>query len=190
MGVAPDVVAVVCLDDVEGAVVSEGETGAGLVEVTTIVVASAGAPPAPSLCGLVTTAVTMVVSSSTGAGGVDGEDEGGLGSVVGVGPTSVVSGAVWVEMTVKRLFDVTVDGPGGEKENDVGVVVMPERDTNNVSTQQQVVGQRSYYLCRCCWSPLLKCSRAVAGAKPADGKGRIRTTHYTVKSVCCLNQRE
>ena len=112
--------------------------------------------------------------------------EGGFGCAVGVGASWVISGAVSVERTVKRLLDVTVDGPAGGKENDVGVVIMPERDTSNVSTQRQVVGQRWYYLYCCRWSPLLMSSRAVAGAKPADGRGRIRTTHYTVKSVCWL----
>ena len=56
-------------------------------------------------------------------------DEVRLCCVVGVGAVWVTCGAVAVERTVKGLLDVIVDGPAEEKENEVGVVVMPGMDT-------------------------------------------------------------
>ena len=105
--------------------------------------ACAAAPPAPDFA--VTTLVMIRVMASV-VGGVDGDVVGevgkvGLDCVLDVEPTWAVSGAVLVERTVEGLFTTTVDGPAGEKENDVGVVTMAGKDTGDC--QYTAIGHRA-----------------------------------------------
>ena len=62
---------------------------------------------------------------------VDREDEEEVRLVctTGLDAGCVETGAVEVWRTVKELSEVTVDGPAGEKENDVDVVTIPGKDT-------------------------------------------------------------
>ena len=57
------------------------------------------------------------------------DDEVRLVSTTGLDAGCVSTGAVEVWTTVKELSEVTVDGPVGEKENDVDVVTMPGKET-------------------------------------------------------------
>ena len=126
---APDEVADEVCDVEECVVVSEGNMGGDCVEVRISVTTWAGTFPAPEL-DFVTMLVIMVVASSTLEDDVGREvGEVIMGCEIWLGAAWVICGAVEVERTVKGLLDVTIEGPGEEKENDVGVVVMPGMDT-------------------------------------------------------------